>query len=394
MKALQELVVLDLTRVLAGPYASMMLADFGANVIKIETPDGGDDSRAFGPFAGTESVYFMSLNRNKRSMTLNLKTAEGKQIFIDMVKKADVVLENYRPGTMEKLGLGYDTLKEINPSIIYAACSGFGHTGPYSKKPAYDVIVQGMGGVMSITGQENGEPTRVGASIGDITAGLFAVIGLLTALHHRNQTGEGQKVDVAMLDCQVAILENAIARYLASGKVPTPLGNRHPSITPFEPFKAKDGYVIIAVGNDKLWEKFCNLIGRQELINDERFATNPARTENQRQLKAILDDVFPDKTVDEWLAALDGQGIPSGPLNTVDRVINDPQIKARDMIVETVHSVAGPVKMAGIPIKMSATPGAVENAAPLLGEHTEEILKEMLGLTSEQVAELRGKKAL
>lgn len=394
MKALQELVVLDLTRVLAGPYASMMLADFGANVIKIETPDGGDDSRAFGPFAGTESVYFMSLNRNKRSMTLNLKTAEGKQIFIDMVKKADVVLENYRPGTMEKLGLGYDTLKEINPSIIYAACSGFGHTGPYSKKPAYDVIVQGMGGVMSITGQENGEPTRVGASIGDITAGLFAVIGLLTALHHRNQTGEGQKVDVAMLDCQVAILENAIARYLASGKVPTPLGNRHPSITPFEPFKAKDGYVIIAVGNDKLWEKFCNLIGRQELINDERFATNPARTENQRQLKAILDDVFPDKTVDEWLAALDGQGIPSGPLNTVDRVINDPQIKARDMIVETVHSVAGPVKMAGIPIKMSATPGAVENAAPLLGEHTQEILKEMLGLTSEQIAELRGKKAL
>ncbi len=394
MKALQELVVLDLTRVLAGPYASMMLADFGANVIKIETPDGGDDSRAFGPFAGTESVYFMSLNRNKRSMTLNLKTAEGKQIFIDMVKKADVVLENYRPGTMEKLGLGYDTLKEINPSIIYAACSGFGHTGPYSKKPAYDVIVQGMGGVMSITGQENGEPTRVGASIGDITAGLFAVIGILTALHHRDQTGEGQKVDVAMLDCQVAILENAIARYLASGKVPTPLGNRHPSITPFEPFKAKDGYVIIAVGNDKLWEKFCNLIGRQELINDERFATNPARTENQRQLKAILDDVFPDRTVDEWLAALDGQGIPSGPLNTVDRVINDPQIKARDMIVETVHSVAGPVKMAGIPIKMSATPGAVENAAPLLGEHTEEILKEILGLTSEQVAELRGKKAL
>lgn len=394
MKALQELVVLDLTRVLAGPYASMMLADFGANVIKIETPDGGDDSRAFGPFAGTESVYFMSLNRNKRSMTLNLKTAEGKQIFIDMVKKADIVLENYRPGTMEKLGLGYDTLKEINPSIIYAACSGFGHTGPYSKKPAYDVIVQGMGGVMSITGQEDGEPTRVGASIGDITAGLFGVIGILTALHHRNQTGEGQKVDVAMLDCQVAILENAIARYLSSGKVPTPLGNRHPSITPFEPFKAKDGYVIIAVGNDKLWEKFCNLIGRPELINDERFATNPARTENQRQLKAILDDVFPAKTVDEWLADLDGQGIPSGPLNTVDRVINDPQIKARDMIVETVHRVAGPVKMAGIPIKMSATPGAVEKAAPLLGEHTEEILKEMLGVTQEQVAELRAKKAL
>ncbi|HWR44716.1 CaiB/BaiF CoA-transferase family protein [Sporomusa sp.] len=394
MKALQELVVLYLTRVLAGPYASMMLADFGANVIKIETPDGGDDSRAFGPFAGTESIYFMSLNRNKRSMTLNLKSAEGKQLFMDMVKTADIVLENYRPGTMEKLGLGYETLQEINQGIIYAACSGFGHTGPYSSKPAYDVIVQGMGGVMSITGQEDGEPTRVGASIGDINAGLFTVIGILTALHHRTQTGKGQKVDVGMLDCQVAILENAIARYLASGKVPAPLGNRHPSITPFEPFKARDGYVIIAVGNDKLWEKFCNLIGRPELIDDERFATNPGRTENQRQLKVILDTVFPAKSVDEWLATLEGEGIPCGPLNTVDKVIEDPQIKAREMIVETVHSVAGAVKMAGVPIKLSLTPGAVEKPAPLLGQHTQEILQDMLGLTSEQIAEMKSKKVL
>jgi CoA:oxalate CoA-transferase len=394
MKALQELVVLDLTRVLAGPYASMMLADFGADVIKIETPAGGDDSRAFGPFAGTESVYFMSLNRNKRSMTLNLKSAEGKQLFMDMVKTADIVLENYRPGTMEKLGLGYETLREINPGIIYAACSGFGHTGPYSKRPAYDVIVQGMGGIMSITGQEDGEPTRVGASIGDINAGLFTVIGILTALHHRTQTGEGQKVDVGMLDCQVAILENAISRYLASGKVPVPLGNRHPSITPFEPFKARDGYVIIAVGNDKLWEKFCNLIGRPELISDERFATNPARTENQRQLKEILDTVFPAKLVEEWLATLDGEGIPCGPLNTVDKVIEDPQIKAREMIVESVHSVAGAVKMAGIPIKLSLTPGAVEKPAPLLGQHTQEILQDMLGLASEQIADMRKKKVL
>lgn len=394
MKALQDLVVLDLTRVLAGPYASMMLADFGANVIKIETPNGGDDSRAFGPFAGTESVYFMSLNRNKRSMTLNLKSPEGKQLFIDMVKKADIVLENYRPGTMEKLGLGYETLQEINPRIIYAACSGFGHTGPYSKRPAYDVIVQGMGGIMSITGQEDGEPTRVGASIGDINAGLFTVIGILTALHHRTQTGKGQKVDVAMLDCQVAILENAIARYLASGNVPKPLGNRHPSITPFEPFKAIDGHVIIAVGNDKLWEKFCNLIGRPELIQDERFATNPKRTENQRALKAILDTVFPQKTVAQWLEELDKEGIPCGPLNTVDKVIEDPQIKARDMIVEAVHSVAGPVKMAGVPIKLSLTPGGIEKAAPLLGEDTEEILKEMLGLNHEQIAALKDKKVL
>jgi CoA:oxalate CoA-transferase len=278
MKPLKKLVVLDLARVLAGPYASMILADFGADVIKIESPDTGDDSRAFGPFIGKESAYFMSLNRGKRSMTLNLKETKAKELFREMVKKADVVLENYRPGTMEKFGLGYEELKAINPRIIYAACSGFGHTGPYAAKPAYDVIVQGMGGIMSITGQEDGEPTRVGASIGDITAGLFTAIGIMIAAYHREITGVGQKVDVAMLDCQVAILENAISRYLTSGIVPKPIGNRHPSITPFEAFRAKDGYVIIAIGNDKLWEKFCNLISRPELVSDERFVTNGKRT--------------------------------------------------------------------------------------------------------------------
>ncbi len=394
MKSLENVVVLDLTRVLAGPYASMMFADFGANVIKIESPKGGDDSRAFGPFVGKESAYFMSLNRGKRSMTLNLKEAKAKEIFKEMVKKADVVLENYRPGTMEKLGLGYDVLKEINPKIIYTACSGFGHTGPYSSKPAYDVIVQGMGGIMSITGQEGGEPTRVGASVGDVTAGLFAVIGTLTALYTREVTGIGQKVDVAMLDCQVAILENAIARYVTSGVAPQPIGNRHPSITPFEAFKAKDGYIIIAVGNDRLWSDFCNLINRPELIQDERFVTNPKRTENQKALKAILDTVFPEKTVDEWIAALDNAGIPCGPINTIDRVMNNEQIIARDMIVETDHPTAGKVKMAGVPIKMSETPGTIERPAPLLGQHTEEILSEVLGISSEEVAQLKAQNVL
>lgn len=394
MKALENLVVLDLTRVLAGPYAAMMMADFGANIIKIEAPKVGDDSRAFGPFVGKESVYFMSLNRGKRSMTLNLKEPEARELFKEMVKKADVVLENYRPGTMEKFGLGYDELKKINPKLIYTACSGFGHTGPYSQKPAYDVIVQGMGGVMSITGQEGGEPTRVGASIGDITAGLFATIGTVTALYHREITGVGQKVDVAMLDCQVAILENAIARYLSSGIVPKPIGNRHPSITPFEAFKAEDGYVIIAVGNDKLWATFCNLIGKPELITDERFLSNAKRTENQKALKAILDTVFPGKTVSAWIEILEAAGIPAGPINTVDRIINDIQIKERNMIVETDHPVAGKVKMAGVPIKLSETPGSVEKAAPLLGQHTEEILQEILGYSSEKVAELRSKNVL
>lgn len=389
MKPLKDLVVLDLTRVLAGPYASMLLADFGANVIKIEAPQTGDDSRAFGPFVNKESAYFMSLNRGKRSITMNLKNKKAQELLKQMVKKADVVLENFRPGTMEKFGLGYDVLKEINPRIVYGACSGFGCTGPYSDKPAYDVIVQGMGGIMSITGQEDGEPTRVGSSIGDIAAGLYTAIGVLLALYHREVSGEGQKVDVSMLDCQVTILENAIARYVASGVVPKPIGNRHPSITPFEAFKASDGHIIIAIGNDKLWGKFCNLIGRPELINDVRFSNNAKRTENQKALKAVLAAVFSKKTVDEWQKEIDGAGIPCGPINTVDRVINDPQIKHRDMIVETNHPVAGKIKMPGVPIKLFKTPGSVETAAPLLGQHSAEILAELLGLTEEEVVELK-----
>jgi len=394
MKPFEKLKILDLTRVLAGPYASMMLADFGADVIKIETPDVGDDSRGFGPFVGKESAYFMSLNRGKRSMTLNLKLPAAQELFRDLVKKSDVVLENYRPGTMEKFGLGYEELCKINPRLIYAACSGFGHSGPYMEKAAYDVIVQGMGGIMSITGQEGSEPTRVGASVGDITAGLFTVIGLVTALYTRTISGRGQKVDVAMLDCQVAILENAISRYLVTGNVPGPIGNRHSSITPFEAFQAKDGYIIIAVGNDRLWAKFCNLVKREDLIGDERFVNNAQRTKNQKQLKAVLDGIFPGKTVDGWIEALEAEGIPCGPINTVDRIMEDPQIKARDMILEIEHPVAGKLKMPGLPIKLSETPGAVLHPAPLLGQHTDEILKEMLGLSPEQIAEMRTKKVL
>jgi CoA:oxalate CoA-transferase len=394
VRPFDNLVVLDLTRVLAGPYAAMMLADYGADVIKIETPGTGDDSRSFGPFVGKESAYFMSLNRGKRSMTLNLKVPEAVALFKDMVKKADVLLENYRPGTMEKFCLGYDVLKEINPKLIYASCSGFGQSGPYMKKPAYDVIVQGMGGLMSITGQEGGEPTKAGASIGDIAAGLFTMIGVTTALHARDRTGHGQMVDVAMLDCQVAILENAIARYVTSGVPPVPIGNRHSSITPFDAFKAEDGYIIIAVGNDKLWAGFCRLVGRLELIKDERFQNNTARTTNQKQLKAILNQIFPARTVAEWIAALDGAGIPCGPINTLDRLLEDPQIKARDMIVDIEHPVAGHLRMPGLPIKLSETPGEVSRPAPLLGQHTAEILAELLGFDAVRVAALRASHAI
>ena len=379
MKALEGIRVLDLSRVLAGPYSTMMLADFGADVIKIEAPKVGDDSRAFGPFVGKESAYFMSLNRNKRSITLNLKDASHCDLFREMVQKADVVVENYRPGTMEKFGLGYDELKKINPKLVYAACSGFGHTGPYMDKPAYDIIVQAMGGIMSITGEEGGEPTRVGASVGDVTAGMFTAYGIMLALFHRERTGQGQKVDVGMLDCQVAILENAIARYVTSGVVPAPLGNRHPSITPFSAFTAKDGHIIVGAGNDRLWARLCTLLELPDMIEDPRFVNNGKRTENVKELMIALNNVFKNKTINEWLGLLEEAGLPCAPINTVDRIINDPQIAARNMIVEVEHPIAGNLKMPGVPVKLSETPGTVERYAPLLGEHTVEVVEEVLG---------------
>lgn len=387
MKLLGGLRVLDLSRVLAGPYCTMMLADYGADIIKIEPPVVGDDSRAFGPFIGKESAYFMSLNRNKRSIELNFKRQEECDLFKEMVKEADVVVENYRPGTMEKFGLGYEDLKAINPKIIYAACSGFGHTGPYRDKPAYDIIVQAMGGIMSITGPENGDPTRVGASVGDVMAGMFTAYGVMLALYHRERTGEGQKIDVGMLDCQVAVLENAIARYVTSGNVPGPLGNRHPSITPFSSFTAKDGYIIVGAGNARLWERLCTILERPDLINDERFSTNALRTANVNELMTILNAVFINKTINEWLEVLEEAGLPCAPINTVDRIVNDPHIAARNMIVEVEHPVAGKLKMPGVPVKLSATPGSVDFPAPLLGQHTHEILKEVLGWDEEKTTE-------
>ncbi len=384
--ALEGLRVLDLTRVLVGPYATMILADLGADVIKLEMPITGDDSRAFPPHINGESAYFMSLNRNKRSMTLNLKAPEGKEVFLNMVKKVDILVENFRPGTMEKLGLGYEILREENPQLIYAAASGFGHSGPYSERPAYDAVVQAMGGIMSITGQPGGPPTRVGTSIGDITAGLFTTIGILASLAHREKTGFGQKVDVAMLDSQVAILENAIARYTAVGEVPEPIGNRHPAITPFEPFATEDGQLMIAVGNDALWSKFCEAIDRVELRDDPRFKTNPLRTANHRVLQPLLAGTLVEKTTSDWRQIFDRDGIPNGPINSIDQVVNDPQVIAREMIVEVDHPTAGKTLLPGIPIKLSETPGAIREPAPLLGQHTAEVLCDVFGYTPEQIA--------
>jgi CoA:oxalate CoA-transferase len=388
MGPLEGLKVLDLTRVLAGPYCTMLLGDLGADIIKVEMPGKGDDSRHFGPYQNGESAYFMSLNRNKRSMTLNLKSEKGKELLKELVKKVDVIIENFRPGTMEKLGLGYDVLKTINPSIIYAASSGFGHSGPYSKKPAYDGVVQAMGGIMSITGAKGGEPTRVGPSIGDIAAGLFTAVGVLSALNHRHEKGVGQKVDVAMLDCQVAMLENAIARYVVTKEVPKPAGNRHTSIVPFEPFETADAQIVVAAGNDALWKKFCNIADLNHIVDDEKYATNPKRNENYDTLRPIIASKMKEKTTDEWNIVLDGAGVPNGPINHVDKVLENEQVLARDMIVEVEHPVAGALKMPGVAIKLSDTPGEILTPAPLLGQHSSEILKEFFGYSDDEVKAL------
>lgn len=388
MGPLEGIRVLDLTRVLAGPYCTMMLGDLGAEIIKVEAPGKGDDSRQFGPYQGGESAYFMSLNRNKKSLTLNLKSKLGKEVLMDLVSKVDVLVENFRPGTMEKLGIGYESLKQINPSLIYAASSGFGHSGPYSQRPAYDGVVQAMGGIMSITGQRGGMPTRVGPSIGDIAAGLFTTIGVLSALIYKNETGIGQKIDVAMLDCQVAMLENAIARYVVTKEVPKPAGNRHTSIVPFEPFDTADSQIVIAVGNDGLWVKYCDVCGLESIADDSRFSTNPKRNENYEELRPILSAKMLEKTTEQWQKLLDDAGIPNGPINSIDKVIENEQVLAREMIVDVRHPVAGQLKMPGVAIKLSETPGAVRFAAPILGEHSYEILQHYLGYDAEKIKEL------
>ncbi len=393
MGALSDIKVLDLTRVLAGPYATMLLADLGAEIIKIEQPEKGDDSRAFGPYKNGESAYFMSINRNKESITLNLKAPEGKEILKELVKQVDILVENFRPGTMEKLGLGYDVLKEINPRLIYASSTGYGQTGPYSQRPAYDAVVQAMGGIMSITGQPDGVPTRVGTSIGDITAGLFCAAGILAALHERERSGVGQMVDVAMLDCQVAILENAISRFEFTGEIPHPIGNRHPSIVPFEPFDTLTTPIMLAAGNDRLWVTLCGLM-ELDLADDPRFKTNPLRNENYAALRPILAERFMTKTAEEWQQMFDDAGIPCGPINTVDKVVTNEQVVAREMILEVEHPTAGATRIPGIPIKLSRTPGEIRLPAPVLGAETEKILTRCLNLTPEQIAALREKQVI
>ena len=389
-KPLENVKILDLSRVLAGPFSTMLLQELGAYVLKVEMPGLGDDARAFGPFKNETSAYFISINKGKDSISLNLKSEKGRKILLDLVKEFDVVVENFRPGTMEKLGLGYETLKEINPKIIYSATSGFGHTGPDSLKPSYDILVQAMGGVMSITGWPDSPPTRVGMSVGDISAALYTTIGINAALYHRAVTGEGQKIDVSMLDCQLSILENAILRVQVEGKPPAPIGNRHPTITPFQAIKAKDEYVVVGVGNDSLWKKFCVAVGLSELLEDERFHTNRNRTIHIKELSDILNATFIQKNAAEWFAILDKAEIPYSPINTMDKVMEIEQVHARNMIVDVEDKKAGKLKVVGNAIKMSTIEEvSFRNPAPEIGEHNHKIYHDMLGYSAEEIEQLK-----
>ncbi len=359
--------VVDLTRVLAGPYCTMLLLDMGAQVIKVEPPEVGDDARHFGPFMHGQSAYFASLNRGKKSIALNLKSAPDRSIFEQILNEADVLVENYRGGTMEKLGYGYADLKHKYPRLIYAACSGFGHTGPYKTRAAYDMVVQAMGGVISLTGYPGGPPTRVGTSVGDLCAAMFTTVGINAALYAREQSGHGTKIDVSMLDSQVAFLENAIARYYAIGEIPGPLGARHPSITPFEAYEAANGYFIIAAGNDGLFKKLCDTIGRSELCTDARFENNAKRNENVADLKIELEAALKQKPVAHWLDELESAGVPCGAINNVEQVLNDPQVQHRNMVVSCDDPVMGDLRMAGNPIKFADHPDPSSRASvPML----------------------------
>lgn len=395
-KTLEGVTVIDLTRVLSGPYCSMFLADMGANVIKIEMPGKGDDTRVYVPSFQGESAYFINLNRNKRSMTLNLKTPEGKEILKGLVKKGDILLENYRPGVMKKLGLDYEVLKTVNPKLVYGCISGFGQYGPYSQRAGYDIIAQAMGGLMSTTGWPDSGPTRCGTAIGDVLAGLSLTVGVEAAYINAQKTGLGQLVDVALVDSVVSSLEIINQIYLATGRIPERIGNRYEAMYPYDSFKVKDGDIVMGSGNDKLYGILCNqVMKRPELATDPRFLTIGDRIANHAALKKIIEDWLKDYTIDEAVDMLLAAGLPAGPINTIDRVVKDPHIAgAREMFVTVPHPTAGNMKICGNQIKLSRTPVTFERPAPLLGQHTSEILREFLGYDEAKVGELKSEGVL
>ena len=392
MLPLDDLTVFDLSRVLSGPFCSMYLADFGARVIKLERPGEGDDTRAFGPpFVGGESTYFLSVNRNKESLAVDLKRPEGRALALELAARADVLLENFRPGALDRLGLGYDPLRERNPRLIYASISGFGHSGDpaWVERPGYDLVVQGLGGLASLNGDPAGPPTKCGVSIADMVAGLHALVGVLVALHARARTGRGQHVDVSMLDGQIALLTYHAGAHLNAGRNPSRLGNRHPSIVPYETYRAADGWLNIACGNDALFRAFAaELLARPELAADPRFASNAARVENREALAALLEPLVAERPLAWWLPRLEAAGIPAGPILSVAEALAHPQVAARGMVVPLAHPTAGPSRVTGVPIALSETPGAVRTPPPRIGEQTRALLADLLAMAPPAIDEL------
>jgi len=398
---LSHIRVLDLSRVLAGPWCGQNLADLGAEVIKVERPKTGDDSRAFGPpwlkdkdgKDTQESAYFASANRGKKSVTVNFSKPEGQDIVRSLARQSDVLIENYKVGDLARYGLGYDDLRKLNPRLIYTSVTGFGQTGPYRERPGYDFMIQGMGGVMSITGerddQPGGGPQRVGIPIADIMTGMYATIAICAAIAHREKSGAGQHLDLALLDTQVGILANQGMNYLATGVVPGRIGNAHPNIVPYQPFKTKDGDVILACGNDNLFNKFCAVAGCQHLAQDSRFATNSKRVENRDAITALLAEIFAQRTTKDWCDALEAAGVPNGPINNLKQVFEEPQVAARGMKIELDHAAAGKVPLIASPMKFSATKLEFKNPPPVLGQHTEEVLRGVLKMDDAAIARLR-----
>ena len=394
-KSLEGIRIADLSHVLAAPTASMILADLGAEVIHIEPPR-GDDARQFGPIIEGQSAYFISINRNKKSVVLDLKKPEGKNILRDLIRVSDVVLENFKPGTMKDLGFSYEECREINERIIYASISGFGHDVPpeYADKPAYDMIAQAYSGLMSICGPEGGPPVRVGTSIGDIISGHQCAISILSAIRHRDRTGEGQKIDQSMVDGLLYILENALVRYTVSGDIPGPLGTMHPSITPFQAFPTKDSWIVVAVGNDSIWARFCTALEMPELIENERFKTNVLRTRNRDPLIRILEKTLKKRNTVEWLGVLQSNNVPCSPIHSIEQIARDPVVEHRQMLVTVQQPGVGQVKIAGSPFRMSNTPGQVYSHAPLLGEHSIEVLRDVLKYSDDSIRVLREKNVI
>jgi len=386
--------VLDLTRVLAGPTCTQMLGDLGAEVIKIERPEAGDDTRGFAPpFVPNtkESAYFVGVNRNKKSVTLDIAKPEGQAIIHKLLEHCDILVENFKVGALAKYGLGYEQLAKTHPRLIYCSITGFGQTGPYAPRPGYDALIQAMGGVMSLTGEPNGSPQKVGVPVADLFAGLYGCIGILAAVNHRNSTGQGQQIDIGMLDTHVAWLANQGMNYLATGENPARLGNQHPNIAPYQEFPTKDGYIILAVGNDPTFERFCKAFGQEALLADPRFATNPIRVQNRQLVTDTLTPVMKSKTTAEWIDALEALKIGCGPINTLEQVFADPHVQAREMVVEMAHGSGETVKVIANPVKLSATPPSYRSAPPVLGEHTNAVLTDVLKMSAAEIAALKDK---